>query len=48
MAMDTTSVGFQWNRTIAMSIIGLMPSIILYFSAQKHFMGGSTAGGIKG
>ncbi|MEK4063678.1 MULTISPECIES: carbohydrate ABC transporter permease [Paenibacillus] len=48
MAMDTTSVDFSWNKNIAMSIIGLIPSIIVYFSAQKHFIGGSTAGGIKG
>lgn len=48
MAMDTTSVDFSWNKNIAMSIIGLIPSIVVYFSAQKHFIGGSTAGGIKG
>ncbi|KHL93458.1 sugar ABC transporter permease [Paenibacillus sp. IHB B 3415] len=48
MAMDTTSVDFSWNKNIAMSIIGLIPSIIVYFSAQKYFIGGSTAGGIKG
>ncbi|WP_086351030.1 carbohydrate ABC transporter permease [Candidatus Enterococcus clewellii] len=48
MAMDTTSADFNWNRTIAMSIIGLIPSLLVYFSAQKHFIGGSTAGGVKG
>lgn len=48
MAMDTTSADFKWNKTIAMSIIGLLPSLIVYFSAQKHFIGGSTAGGVKG
>lgn len=48
MSMDTTSSDFNWNRTIAMSIIGLIPSLVLYFSAQKHFIGGSTAGGVKG
>lgn len=48
MAMDTTTGDFSWNRTIAISIIGLIPSILVYFSAQKHFVGGSMAGGIKG
>ena len=48
MAMDTTSVDFKWNKTIAMSIIGLLPSLIVYFTAQKHFIGDSTAGGVKG
>lgn len=48
MAMDPTAGDFNWNRTIAVSVIGLIPSIVVYFSAQKHFIGGSTAGGIKG
>lgn len=48
MAMDTTSADFAWNKTIAMSIIALIPSMIIYFSAQKSFVGGSTAGGVKG
>ncbi|WP_339316444.1 carbohydrate ABC transporter permease [Paenibacillus sp. FSL R10-2734] len=48
MALDTTSADFSWNKNIAMSIIGLLPSILIYFAAQKHFIGGSTAGGIKG
>lgn len=48
MAMDTTTADFNWNRTIAMSIIGLIPSILVYFAAQKHFVGGSIEGGIKG
>lgn len=48
MALDTTSADFSWNKNIAMSIIGLIPSILIYFSAQKHFIGGSTAGGVKG
>lgn len=48
MAKDSTAGDFNWNRMIAVSVIGLIPSILVYFSAQKHFMGGSTAGGIKG
>ncbi|MCI1984986.1 MAG: carbohydrate ABC transporter permease [Lactobacillus sp.] len=48
MAMDTTSADFNWNRMMAMSIIGLIPSLVVFFSAQKSFLGGSTAGGVKG
>lgn len=48
MAMDTTTGDFSWNKTIAVSIIGLVPSILVYFAAQKHFIGGSMAGGVKG
>lgn len=48
MAMDTTAGTFDWNRVIAMSLIGLAPSLILFFSAQKTFIEGATAGSVKG
>lgn len=38
MAMDTTSGTFEWNQIIAMSLIGLLPSIILFFSAQNTLL----------
>jgi oligogalacturonide transport system permease protein len=48
MAMDTTSGGFQWNQIIAMSVIALIPSIVLFFSASRQFIDGMSAGGLKG
>lgn len=48
MCIDTTSGTFEWNQVIAMSIIALLPSIILFFSAQKYFIEGITTTGIKG
>lgn len=48
MAMDTTSGNFNWNQIIAMSVISLIPSIILFFSASRHFIDGMSAGGLKG
>lgn len=48
MAMDTTSGSFEWNQIIAMSLIGLLPSIILFFSAQKYFIEGISTSGLKG
>ncbi|WP_071130869.1 carbohydrate ABC transporter permease [Enterococcus timonensis] len=48
MAMDTTSGGFNWNQIIAMSVISLLPSIILFFSASKQFIDGMSTGGLKG
>ncbi|WP_127836732.1 carbohydrate ABC transporter permease [Clostridium prolinivorans] len=48
MAMDTTSGTFEWNQIIAMSLIGLLPSIILFFSAQKYFIEGIATSGLKG
>jgi oligogalacturonide transport system permease protein len=48
MAMDTTSGSFEWNQIIAMSVIALVPSIVLFFSASKQFIDGMSAGGLKG
>lgn len=48
MAMDTTSGSFDWNQIIAMSLIGLLPSITIFFAAQKYFVEGITTSGIKG
>lgn len=48
MCIDTTSGTFEWNQVIAMSLIALLPSIILFFSAQRYFIEGITTTGIKG
>jgi oligogalacturonide transport system permease protein len=48
MAMDTTSGTFEWNQIIAMSLIGLIPSIAVFFSAQKYFVEGISTSGLKG
>jgi oligogalacturonide transport system permease protein len=48
MAMDTTSGSFDWNQIIAMSIIALVPSILLFLFAQKYFVEGISTSGIKG
>lgn len=48
MAMDTTSGAFQWNQIIAISLIALFPSIVVFFLAQRQFIEGVTSSGIKG
>lgn len=48
MATDTSSGFVPWNQTIAMSLIALVPSLILFFSASGSFVDGMSAGGIKG
>lgn len=47
MSMDVSS-SVNWNQILAMSIIGLTPSLIVFFSAQRHFVDGISAGGVKG
>lgn len=40
--------GTQWGLVFAASLIALIPVIIVFFSLQKYFAGGITAGAIKG
>ena len=47
MSMDG-DVGFQWNRILAMSLITIIPSLIVFFCAQNSFIDGISAGGVKG
>lgn len=47
MSMDS-DVGFEWNRVLAMSLIAIIPSLIVYFAAQNAFIDGIAAGGVKG
>ena len=47
MSMDG-DVGFQWNRILAMSLISIVPSLIVFFCAQDSFIDGIAAGGVKG
>lgn len=47
MSMDVSS-NVNWNQILAMSIIGLTPSLLVFFAAQRHFVDGISAGGVKG
>lgn len=47
MSLDST-VSANWNQILAMSVVSLIPGTILFFTAQKYFIEGASAGGIKG
>lgn len=47
MSMDADT-GFEWNRVLAMSLISIIPSLIVFFAAQNQFIDGIAAGGVKG
>jgi multiple sugar transport system permease protein len=38
----------QWGRLLAMSLLSVMPSVILFFFAQKQFVEGIATTGLKG
>lgn len=48
MSMDATGNGYDENKIIAMSIIALLPSIVVFAFGQKQFVEGLTTGSLKG
>ena len=38
----------KWGQLLAMSLLSVVPAVILFFSAQKHFIAGIATSGIKG
>ena len=47
LSMDA-DVGFEWNRILAVSLISIIPSLIIFFAAQDQFVEGIAAGSVKG
>ena len=38
----------DWANAIAISVVALLPSVAVFFAAQKHFIEGAASSGIKG
>ncbi|MDL2324924.1 carbohydrate ABC transporter permease [Ruminococcaceae bacterium OttesenSCG-928-A16] len=47
LSMDADN-GFAWNRVLAISLISIIPSLIVFFAAQNQFIEGISAGSVKG
>ena len=47
LSIDTTEA-FAWNQVLAMSVLALAPSLVVFFMAQKYFIEGISSGGVKG
>ena len=48
LSVDSTGPGYEQSKILAMSVIGLIPSISVFAIAQKKFISGITAGGLSG
>ena len=48
LSADSTGDGYELCKLLAMSVLGLLPSITVFAFAQKKFVGGITAGGLSG
>ena len=48
LSADSTGDGYEQKKIIAMSVIGLIPSVAVFAAAQKKFISGITAGGLSG
>lgn len=46
-SVDSTGQGYEECKVIAMSVIGLIPSVAVFAFAQKKFISGITAGGLS-
>ena len=46
ISMDA-SAAVEWNKILAMSVIVLLPSLIIFFLAQKYFVDGVSSSGLK-
>ena len=38
----------EWANVIAISVVALIPSVLVFFLAQRHFIEGASSSGIKG
>lgn len=47
MSIDVTD-GAPWNEILAMASISILPSIVIFFMAQRYFVQGVSSSGIKG
>lgn len=47
MFMDTQSA-VQWGQLLAMSLVSILPQVLLFFVAQRHFVEGISTTGLKG
>lgn len=47
LSMDADT-GFDWNRVLAVSLISIIPSLVVFFCAQDTFVDGISAGSVKG
>ncbi|GEM_PF-5104317 len=44
--MDET--GLKYSLIMAASVISILPIFAIFLAAQKYYIGGLTAGGVKG
>ncbi|TVY07996.1 carbohydrate ABC transporter permease [Paenibacillus cremeus] len=47
MSIDTVAE-VSWNQVMAMSMVAIVPSIVIFFLAQKYFVEGIATSGLKG
>jgi oligogalacturonide transport system permease protein len=38
----------EWANVIAISVVSLIPSVLVFFMAQRYFIEGAATSGLKG
>ena len=46
--LTDSETGFEWNKVLALSVVTIIPTLIVFFLAQDQFVEGIAAGGVKG
>ncbi|UUZ84873.1 ABC transporter permease subunit [Paenibacillus sp. P26] len=47
MFVDSQSA-LPWGQSLAMALVSVVPSLIIFFMAQRHFVDGIASGAVKG
>ena len=48
MVLDINTSIVNWNQVIAMAVLAMVPSIVVFFVSQRSFVEGIATTGIKG
>lgn len=46
--IQDAETGIEWNKVLALSVISIIPTLVVFFLAQRQFIDGIAMGGVKG
>ena len=46
--IQDAETGIEWNKVLALSVVSIIPTLTVFFLAQRQFIDGIAMGGVKG
>lgn len=46
--IQDSETGIEWNKVLALSVVSIIPTLTVFFLAQRQFIDGIAMGGVKG